>query len=68
MKILVTGGAGFVGSHIAEYYAQKGNEIIVLDNLLRAEILKADPKNSKFNWNYLKGKYPNIRLIKEECR
>lgn len=28
MKILITGGAGFVGSHVAEYYANKGNESI----------------------------------------
>jgi len=29
MKILVTGGVGFVGSHVAEYYARKG-EVVVL--------------------------------------
>jgi|TARA_B100001750_G_C15431619_1_gene558575 UDP-glucose 4-epimerase len=33
MKILVTGGAGFIGSHIAEYLVQRGDEVIVLDNL-----------------------------------
>jgi len=38
-RILVTGGAGFIGSHVAEYYAKKGEEVIVLDNLSRAEIL-----------------------------
>jgi nucleoside-diphosphate-sugar epimerase len=26
MKVLITGGAGFVGSHVAEYYAGKGEE------------------------------------------
>jgi nucleoside-diphosphate-sugar epimerase len=39
MKILVTGGAGFVGSHVAEYYANAGDEITVFDNLSRAELL-----------------------------
>jgi nucleoside-diphosphate-sugar epimerase len=29
MSILVTGGAGFIGSHAAEYYAKKGEEVIV---------------------------------------
>lgn len=33
MKILVTGGAGFIGSHIVEYYQDKADEIVVLDNL-----------------------------------
>jgi len=39
MKILVTGGAGFVGSHVAEYYARRGDEVVVFDNLSRAELL-----------------------------
>ena len=33
MKILVTGGAGFIGSHIVELYQEKAKEIRVLDNL-----------------------------------
>lgn len=32
MRILITGGAGFIGSHIAEHYASKA-EVRVLDNL-----------------------------------
>ena len=32
MKILITGGAGFIGSHLAEMLAKK-NEVIILDNL-----------------------------------
>jgi UDP-glucose 4-epimerase len=33
MRVLVTGGAGFIGSHIAEAYLAKGCEVTVLDNL-----------------------------------
>jgi UDP-glucose 4-epimerase len=33
MKILVTGGAGFIGSHIVELYQERAEEIRVLDNL-----------------------------------
>lgn len=33
MKVLVTGGAGFIGSHIAEYFANAGHSVRVLDNL-----------------------------------
>ena len=33
MKILVTGGAGFIGSHIVDKLIARGDEVIVLDNL-----------------------------------
>lgn len=33
MKILVTGGAGFIGSHIADLLIENGHEVIVIDNL-----------------------------------
>ncbi|MEM0100852.1 MAG: SDR family NAD(P)-dependent oxidoreductase [Candidatus Methanomethyliaceae archaeon] len=32
MRILITGGAGFIGSHIAESLAKKGHEVIIYDN------------------------------------
>ena len=33
MRILVTGGAGFIGSHVADRFASLGHEVAVLDNL-----------------------------------
>ena len=33
MKILITGGAGFIGSHLAEAYLRKGDEVYVIDDL-----------------------------------
>jgi nucleoside-diphosphate-sugar epimerase len=34
MKYIVTGGAGFIGSHMAEFLIQAGHDVHVLDNLL----------------------------------
>jgi UDP-glucose 4-epimerase len=33
MNILVTGGAGFIGSHIADKYIELGHEVIIIDNM-----------------------------------
>jgi len=33
MKILVTGGAGFIGSHIVDKYIELGNDVVIIDNL-----------------------------------
>lgn len=33
MKVLVTGGAGFIGSHVADAYVAAGQEVVIFDNL-----------------------------------
>lgn len=33
MKVVITGGAGFIGSHISEYWSKNGAEVHVIDNL-----------------------------------
>jgi CDP-paratose 2-epimerase len=68
MKILVTGGAGFVGSHTSEFYARRGEEVIVLDNLSRDRILGSDSKHAAFNWDYLQKTYENIELVRGDIR
>jgi CDP-paratose 2-epimerase len=67
MKILVTGGAGFIGSHVAEYYAKKREEVIVLDNLSRVETLGKTVGDPYYNWNYLK-QYRNVKLVRGDIR
>ena len=32
MKVLITGGAGHIGSHIAEQLLERGDEVLVIDN------------------------------------
>ncbi|MGV8151728.1 MAG: NAD-dependent epimerase/dehydratase family protein [Candidatus Nanoarchaeia archaeon] len=39
-KVLVTGGCGFLGSHICEMYAKKGWEVIAYDNLTKHEFAR----------------------------
>ncbi len=67
IRVLITGGAGMIGSHAAEYYAKKGDDVVVLDNLMRSRLFGSDKKSVEYNWNYL-AKYPNITRIKGDVR
>jgi CDP-paratose 2-epimerase len=67
MKVLITGGAGMVGSHCAEYFARGRNKVIVYDNLMRSKIFASKKKTVEFNWHYLH-QYKNIDFFKNDIR
>jgi len=62
MRILVTGGAGFIGSHVAEAYARQGHHVVVLDNLSRALLLGRTDRNESYAWELLE-KVPNVTRV-----
>ena len=65
MRVLITGGAGFIGSHIALRLIEKGYEVTVLDNLLE-QIHGADPDKTSPLYRSIKDK---VRFIKGDvCR
>jgi len=44
VKILVTGGAGFIGSHITDGFINQGHDVVVIDNLEAGNIANLNPK------------------------
>ncbi|MFN5308444.1 MAG: NAD-dependent epimerase/dehydratase family protein [Candidatus Kapaibacterium sp.] len=44
MKIIVTGGAGFIGSHIVDAYCALGHDVVILDNFSSGKIENCNPK------------------------
>ena len=63
MKILVTGGAGFIGSHIAEYLVQRGDDVTILDNLNTGKKENLAKINDKIN--FLNGDIRDYKLLEE---
>jgi UDP-glucose 4-epimerase len=43
VKIVVTGGAGFIGSHVVDAYVAAGHEVAVLDNLSTGQVANVNP-------------------------
>lgn len=69
MKVLVTGGCGFLGSHVCEFYAKKGAQVVAYDNMTKHEFERTDFDTEKvrdFNWDFLKNS--GITLVKADVR
>ena len=60
MKILITGGAGFIGSNLTKRLVQEGHEVVVLDSLLRGNKLD---KETYSNITFIKGDVRDLDLV-----
>lgn len=67
MKLLITGGAGFIGSHTAEYFLKRGDEVAVYDNVSRAKLLNCNPSHDMYNWNFLKDNF-DLTMVRGDIR
>jgi UDP-glucuronate 4-epimerase len=63
LKVLVTGAAGFIGSHIARVLAQRGDTVLGLDNFNDYY----DPAKKRANQQRLE-KYPNFNMVEVDIR
>ena len=65
MKILVTGGAGFIGSHLTDLFIDMGHNVVILDNLSSGNMDNVNPKAT-----FLKGDIIDKALVDglfDEC-
>lgn len=65
MKILITGGAGFIGSHLAEKLIAKGEEVFVLDNLSTGSRDNIKHLEDKENFHFKEGSVLDEMLVEE---
>lgn len=63
-RILITGGAGFIGSNLCEYFIGKGHEVICLDNFATGFKNNIEPLLSNPNFKLIEGDIRNM----EDCK
>jgi UDP-N-acetylglucosamine/UDP-N-acetylgalactosamine 4-epimerase len=66
-RLLITGGAGFIGSALCEAYLQQDNEVICLDNFLTGFRKNIDPFLSNFHFHLIEGDIRDPETCKKAC-
>ena len=67
-KILITGGAGFIGSNMIEYFLQGGNEVVCLDNLSTGHRKNITEFLSNPNFQFVEGDIRDLDTCKKAVR
>ncbi len=66
MKMLITGGAGFIGSHLAEQLLSEGQEVTVVDNLSTGNLKNVESFKSHRGFEFIKGDILDAKLMAEQ--
>jgi UDP-glucose 4-epimerase len=64
-KVVVTGGAGFIGSHLVEGLAKRGHHVIVLDNLSTGKIENVQALLDQGSAELVRGSVTDLALLRE---
>ncbi|MFI5608626.1 NAD-dependent epimerase/dehydratase family protein [Amycolatopsis sp. NPDC051903] len=65
MRVLITGGAGFIGSHVADQLADAGDEVVVLDTLLSTAHASPTPPDYTGRHRFVRGDLTNADEVAE---
>lgn len=68
MRIVITGGAGFIGSNLCEYFVEKGYEVICLDNLSTGFMHNIEHLLKKRNFHFIAGDIRNLEICRKACQ
>lgn len=64
-KVIVTGGAGFIGSHLTDELASRGYQVIILDNLSMGRMSNIEPLLSNGGAEFVQGNITNFSLLRK---
>lgn len=68
MRALVTGGAGFIGSHLAETLLEQGTDVVVVDNLSTGNIANVEPLQSSSRFDFIEGDIRDEELMNAQAK
>lgn len=68
MRLLITGGAGFIGSNLCEYFVSKDYDVVCLDNLSTGFMHNVEPLMDKPNFNFIKGDIRDLDTCREAVK
>jgi len=60
MRVLITGGAGFIGSNAARRFRELGHDVVLFDNLSRPA--------ARYNLRWLQSLHPQVRFVQGDVR
>jgi UDP-glucose 4-epimerase len=65
MKVFITGGAGFIGSHLVQRLLERGDQVLVLDDLSTGSVENLDPVIGRPGFEYRIGSATDVPLMAE---
>lgn len=68
MRVIVTGGAGFIGSHLVDALMNYADEVIVVDNLSRGELENISKWMKHQRFKFVKGDVTDLELMSKIVR
>ena len=68
MNILITGGAGFIGSNLCEHFVGKGHDVTCLDNLSTGFLRNIEPLKECGNFRFMQGDIRDLDICREAVK
>src|SRR5207302_674474 len=63
MRVLITGGAGFIGRHLCDYFLDKGHSVVAMDNLITGDLRNIEHLFGHDRFHFIKHDVTNFMHV-----